>query len=82
MNASSGRDATSVTANSDRGEHVGVNASSENASGNNNVLHVSNVNGETRRYIPDELSDLLVPETRLTGKHTLIIMGVFTDLFL
>ena len=47
INASSGRDATSVTANSERGEHVGVNASFENASGNNNVLHVSNVNVET-----------------------------------
>ena len=36
INARSGRDATSVTANSERGEHVGVNASFEN----NNVLHV------------------------------------------
>ena len=43
-NASSGRDATSVAANSERGEHVGINASFENASGNSNVLHVSNVN--------------------------------------
>ena len=42
LNASSGRDATSVTANSERGEHIGINASFENPSGNNNVLHVSN----------------------------------------
>ena len=48
INASSGRDATSVAANSDRGEHVGFNTSFENASGNNNVLHVSIVNDETR----------------------------------
>ena len=47
INASSGRDVTSVTANSERGEHVGVNASFENSSGNNNILHVSNVNDET-----------------------------------
>ena len=62
-NASSGRDATSVTANSKRGEHVGINASLENASGNN-VLHVSTVNNETRTIMPDDLSELSVPETR------------------
>ena len=33
INASSGRDATSVTANSERGEDVGIIASLENASG-------------------------------------------------
>ena len=47
VNASSGRDVTSVTANSERGEHVRTNASFENASGNSNTLHVSNVNDET-----------------------------------
>ena len=34
INASSGRDVTSVTANSERGERVGINASFENASEN------------------------------------------------
>ena len=34
-NASPGRDVTSVTASSERGEHVGINISFENASGNN-----------------------------------------------
>ena len=58
INASSGRDVTSVTANSERGEHVGINVSFENASGNNNILHVSNVNDETRHNIPDEVSEL------------------------
>ena len=53
INASSGRDVTSVTANSERGEHVGINASFENASGNNNILRVSNVNDETRHNIQD-----------------------------
>ena len=46
--ASSGRDATSVSANSERREHAGVNTSFENASGNNNTLGLSNVNDETR----------------------------------
>ena len=73
INASSGRDATSVTANSERGEHAGINASFENASGNNNILHVSNVNDEIRRNnIPDAVSELSVPETgvdRQTHTH-------------
>ena len=47
----------------ERGDHAGINASSENATGNNNVLHVSNVNDETRHNIPDEVSELSVPET-------------------
>ena len=61
--ASSGRDVTSVTANSERGEHVAINASFENASGNNNISHVSNVSDETRHNIPDEVSKLSIPET-------------------
>ena len=64
INASSGRDATSVTANSERGERVGINATFENASENNNTLRVPNVSGETRLNIPDEVSELSVPETR------------------
>ena len=64
INASSGRDVTSVTANSERGERVGINASFENASENNNTLRVPNVNDETRLNIPDEVSELSVPETR------------------
>ena len=63
INASSGRDVTSVTANSERGEHVGINASFENAS-ESNILRVSNVNDETRQIIPDEVSELSVAETR------------------
>ena len=47
INASSGQDATIVTAISDCVEHVGNNALFENASGNNSVLHVSNVDDET-----------------------------------
>ena len=71
INASSGRDVTSVSANSERREHVGINASSENASGNNNAVGVSNVNDETRHSIPDEVSELLVPETHFDRQsHT------------
>ena len=70
-NASSGRDVTSVSANSERREHVGINASFENASGNNNTLGVSIVNHETRHNIPDEVSELLVPETQFDRQpHT------------
>ena len=72
MNGSSGRVATSVSANSERREHVGINASFENASGNNNTLGVSNVNDETRHNIPDEVSELSVPGThfdRQTHAH-------------
>ena len=64
MNASSGRDATSVSASSERREHVRINAPFESASGNENALGVSNVNDETRHDIPDEVSELSVTGTR------------------
>ena len=71
MNASSGRDATSVSANSECREHVGINTSFENASGNNNTLGVSNVNDETRHNVPDEVSELSVQETQFDRQaHT------------
>ena len=61
----------SVAANPERGEQVRINASYENASGNNNILHVSNVNDETRHKIPDEVSELSVPETHFDRQaHT------------
>ena len=63
INASSGRDATSVSANSERRERVGINASFENASRNNDTLDISNVNDETRHNVPDEVSEFSVPET-------------------
>ena len=69
--ASSERDTTSVSASSERREHVAINASFENASGNDNTLGVSNVNDETRHDISDEVSDLSVPETRFNRQpHT------------
>ena len=63
INASSGRDATTVSANSERREHVGINTPFENASENNNTLGVSSIKDETRHNIPDEVSGLSVPET-------------------
>ena len=71
VNASSGRDVTIVSANSERRERVGINASFENASRSNDTLDVSNVNGETRHNIPDEVSELSVPETHFDRQaHT------------
>ena len=71
INASSGRDATSVSANSERRERVGVNASFENASNNNDTLDASNVNGETRHNNPDEVNELSIPETHFDRQaHT------------
>ena len=71
INASSGRDVTSVSANSERRERVGINASFENASRNNDTLDISNVNDETRHNIPDEVSELSVPETHFDQQaHT------------
>ena len=40
INASSGRNATSVMVSSERGEHIGNSASSENVSESNNTIHV------------------------------------------
>ena len=62
INASSGRDVTSETENSEREERAGINASFENAS-ENNVLRVSNVNGETRQDLLDEVSGLSAAAT-------------------
>ena len=60
INASSGRDVTSVSATSERKEHMGTNASFENASENNNTLGVTKINDETRHNNPDEVSELSV----------------------
>ena len=70
INASSGRDVTSVSANSERRERVGINSSFENASRNNDTLDVSNVNNETRHNIPDEVSELSVPEFWPASTHS------------
>ena len=64
LNASSVRDATSTTANSERGELIGITASFENVSGKNNTLTALSVNDKTTRgNIPGEVSVLWVPKT-------------------
>ena len=72
-NASTGRDGTSVTANSERGKYVGINAPSENASENSNILHKSNVIDEIRHNIPNKVSELPISEIdieRQTHNHS------------
>ena len=71
ISASSGRDLTSVSVNSERREHVGINAPFENASGNNDTQVISKVNDETRHSITEEVSELSVPETHFDRQpHT------------
>ena len=71
INASSGRDATSVSAYSERRGHVGIKTSFENAFENNDTLGVSNVIDETRHNISDEVSGIPVPETHFDQQsHT------------
>ena len=55
LNASSGGDATSVTAISQHGERVGITASFENLSQKKKTIHLLNTNDEIRRDIPDEV---------------------------
>ena len=71
INTSSGRDVTSVSANSERREHVGINVFFENASEDNNKLNTTNENDETRQNIHDEVSELSVPGTHFDRQpHT------------
>ena len=65
------RDATSVMAGSERGEHIGITAPFENVSERNNRLHVLNTTDETRIKIPDEVSELSVADTHFDWQpHT------------
>ena len=82
INESSGRDATSASANSESRERVGSNASFENASENNDTLDVSNVNDGTRHDIPDEVSESLVPEAHFDQQahtHHSFTIGLFVS---
>ena len=60
INASSGRDATSFMANSERWERIGITARFENASERKHTVHVFNTNDETRNNFPDEVSEMSV----------------------
>ena len=64
LNAFSGRDVTSVSANSECKEHAGIGASFENASENNNTIGVTSLNDEARRNSQDGASELSVPGTQ------------------
>ena len=71
MNASSARDAASLMAIPDFGEHIGITARFENVSEGNNTLNVLNTNNETRNKIPDEMSELSIPDTHFVRQpHT------------
>ena len=70
INASSGRDVTSVSVNSERKEHVEIGASLENASENNNTLGVTNINDETRCDPHDGVSELSVSGTQFDRQST------------
>ena len=64
INASSGRDVTSESGNSERREYEGINASFENASANNRTLGMANTNDETRHDFHDGVSELPVLEAQ------------------
>ena len=63
INASSGRGTASVTANSERGEHIGITASFEKVPDRNSTFQELNENDETRGKISDEVSEFSVPWT-------------------
>ena len=63
-NASSGRGASSVMPNLERGEHVGTSALFENVSERNKTLHVFKTGDETPNNNPDKVNELSV-----TGTH-------------
>ena len=58
------KDAISVMANSERGEHIRITAPFENVCERNFTLYAFNTNDETRNNILDEVSELSFP-----GKH-------------
>ena len=60
ITASYGRDATSVTANPERRDCIGVTALFENVSQSNNTFCELSAIDETRRNFPGEASDLSV----------------------
>ena len=71
MNASSWQDAGIVTTSSERGQQSEITASFENASDRNSKFHELSMNDETRGYIPDKVSEFLVPGSHFDRKsHT------------
>ena len=64
LNALSGRDPTSVTAASEREEHIRITAFFKNVSERNNTIHEINVKDETLGNIQGMVTELMVPRTR------------------
>ena len=71
INASSDRDAATVIANSDRGEHIRITSSIGNVSEKNNTFHKLKANDETQGNISHKVSELSVPRTHFDRQsHT------------
>ena len=71
INVSSRRDAVSVTAISEREEHIGIFASLANISERNLTFRELNTSDETRGNIPYEAKEFLVPRTHFDRQsHT------------
>ena len=64
INASSGWDVASMSANSERRERTGINDSFENASEDNNTIGVTNINDEARRNSQSGMGELSVQGTQ------------------
>ena len=64
INASSGRDVTSVSGNSERRDHERMNTSFGSASENNGTLGMTNANDETRCNPHDRVGELSVAGTQ------------------
>ena len=64
INASSGRDVTSVSGNSERRDHERMNTSFGSASDNNGTLGMTNANDETRCNPHDRVGELSVAGTQ------------------
>ena len=69
INASSGRDMTSVKTNLERGKRIENTVAFENEFERNNILQVLNRNDGTRNNIPDEVSEWSVPRTHFDASH-------------
>ena len=68
MDASAGRNTTNITANSERGERIGITAFFKNAPKKNNRFQGLNLNDDTCRNILDKVRKLSVTETHFDRK--------------
>ena len=69
---------------SERGEHIRITAPFEKVSERKYTLHVLNINDGTRNKIPDEASELSVPDTRFDRQphtHHTFVFTLFSKPF-